>query len=257
MQESLQGSRRVAVAVACVAVAVGALALAGGIAAGRSASPVQRARTPAPITSRYALAGRCIALGLQRYLLQGDRARHVHALRRRRKAARSRPSGLQCNPRGLTALGRFAIEQMIKAHMLIEVDHLSQKARDTVLSIAAKAHYPLISSHNGTGGEWSPAELLKLYKLGGFAAVTPDRGAGARHQDPDDGQVPRPFALLRRRDRHRHGRPVVAARPARRRRAASAALPVQVIRRQGHVHARGHAARARSTSTPTASRTTA
>ena len=83
------------------------------------------------------------------------------------------PSGLQCNPRGLTALGRFAIEQMIKAHMLIEVDHLSQKARDTVLSIAAKAHYPLISSHNGTGGEWSPAELLELYKLGGFAAVTP------------------------------------------------------------------------------------
>jgi microsomal dipeptidase-like Zn-dependent dipeptidase len=83
------------------------------------------------------------------------------------------PSGLQCNPRGLTALGRFAIEQMIKAHMLIEVDHLSQKARDTVLSIAGKAHYPLISSHNGTGGEWSPAELVKLYKLGGFAAVTP------------------------------------------------------------------------------------
>ena len=83
------------------------------------------------------------------------------------------PSGLQCNPRGLTALGRFAIEQMIKAHMLIEVDHLSQKARDTVLSIAARAHYPLISSHNGTGGEWSPAELLELYKLGGFAAVTP------------------------------------------------------------------------------------
>ena len=83
------------------------------------------------------------------------------------------PSGLQCNPRGLTALGRFAIEQMIKAHMLIEVDHLSQKARDSVLSIAAKAQYPLISSHNGTGGEWSPAELLALYKLGGFAAVTP------------------------------------------------------------------------------------
>jgi microsomal dipeptidase-like Zn-dependent dipeptidase len=83
------------------------------------------------------------------------------------------PSGLRCNPRGLTGLGRFAIEQMIKAHMLIEVDHLSQKARDTVLSIAAKAHYPLISSHNGTGGEWSPAELLELYRLGGFAAVTP------------------------------------------------------------------------------------
>jgi microsomal dipeptidase-like Zn-dependent dipeptidase len=83
------------------------------------------------------------------------------------------PSGLRCNARGLTPLGRFMINQMIKAHMLIEVDHMSEKARDTVLSIAAKAHYPLISSHNGTGGEWTPAELVKLYRLGGFAAVTP------------------------------------------------------------------------------------
>jgi hypothetical protein len=73
----------------------------------------------------------------------------------------------------LTALGRFAVGQMIKARMLIEVDHLSQTARDAVLAMAAKAHYPLISSHNGTGGEWSPAELVKLLKLGGFVAVTP------------------------------------------------------------------------------------
>jgi microsomal dipeptidase-like Zn-dependent dipeptidase len=85
------------------------------------------------------------------------------------------PAGPQCNMRGLTSLGRFMIEQMIKAHMLIEVDHLSQSARDAVLSIAAKAHYPLVSSHNGTGGEWSTAELTELYKLGGFAAVTPDQ----------------------------------------------------------------------------------
>jgi Membrane dipeptidase (Peptidase family M19) len=84
------------------------------------------------------------------------------------------PVGLRCNSRGLTPLGRFMINQMIKAHMLIEVDHMSERARDTVLSIAAKAHYPLISSHNGTGGQWTPAELVKLYRLGGFAAVTPD-----------------------------------------------------------------------------------
>ena len=63
---------------------------------------------------------------------------------------------------------------MMAEHMLIEVDHLSERARDAVLAMAAQAHYPLISSHNGTGGEWTPAELRKLYKLGGFAAVTPD-----------------------------------------------------------------------------------
>jgi microsomal dipeptidase-like Zn-dependent dipeptidase len=84
------------------------------------------------------------------------------------------PSGLQCNARGLTPLGRYLITRMIANHMLIEVDHLSESARDEVLAMAAKAHYPLISSHNGTGGEWTAAELTQLYKLGGFAAVTPD-----------------------------------------------------------------------------------
>jgi microsomal dipeptidase-like Zn-dependent dipeptidase len=84
------------------------------------------------------------------------------------------PKGKQCNVRGLTSLGRYAIQRMIAEHMLIEVDHLSERARDTVLSIAARNHYPLISSHNGTGGEWTPAELRKLYKLGGYVSVTPD-----------------------------------------------------------------------------------
>jgi microsomal dipeptidase-like Zn-dependent dipeptidase len=84
------------------------------------------------------------------------------------------PSGLQCNSRGLTPLGRYLIKRLMANHMLIEVDHMSEPARDTLLSIAARAHYPLISSHNGTGGEWTPAELRRLYKLGGFAAVTPD-----------------------------------------------------------------------------------
>jgi microsomal dipeptidase-like Zn-dependent dipeptidase len=84
------------------------------------------------------------------------------------------PGGLQCNSSALSALGRYLIERMMANHMLIEVDHLSESARDEVLSIAAKARYPLISSHNGTGGEWTPSELIRLYKLGGFAAVTPD-----------------------------------------------------------------------------------
>lgn len=84
------------------------------------------------------------------------------------------PSGPQCNSRGLTSLGRYLIRRMMANHMLIEVDHLSESVRDEVLSIAAKAHYPLISSHNGTGGEWTPTELTRLYRLGGFAAVTPD-----------------------------------------------------------------------------------
>jgi microsomal dipeptidase-like Zn-dependent dipeptidase len=83
------------------------------------------------------------------------------------------PPGKQCNTAGLTPLGRYAIAQLMANHMLIEVDHMSERARDTLLAIADRAHYPLISSHNGTGGEWTTAELRKLFKAGGFAAVTP------------------------------------------------------------------------------------
>jgi hypothetical protein len=88
----------------------------------------------------------------------------------------SYPSGLQCNNVGLSGLGRYLIERMIAHHMLIEVDHLSEEARDTVLAIAEQAHYPLISSHNGTGGTWTPAELRQLRSIGGYASVTPDQG---------------------------------------------------------------------------------
>src|SRR6201994_3734124 len=68
VQESLLGSRRAAVAIACVV--VGALALAGGIAAGRPTSRPARSSTPGPVTSRYALAGRCGAFGAQRLYLK-------------------------------------------------------------------------------------------------------------------------------------------------------------------------------------------
>jgi len=43
-----------------------------------------------------------------------------------------------------------------------------------VLTLAERVHYPLISSHNGTGGAWTPAQLRRLYALGGFVAVNAD-----------------------------------------------------------------------------------
>jgi hypothetical protein len=58
--------------------------------------------------------------------------------------------------------------------MMIEADHMSEKTRDAVLAIIAAAHYPVVSSHNGTGGSWSPTQLSALYGAGGIVAVTPD-----------------------------------------------------------------------------------
>ena len=80
----------------------------------------------------------------------------------------------KCNAKGLSTLGRYLIGRLIAKHMLIETDHLSQKARASVLAIAEARHYPLVSSHTGTGGEWTTAQLRRLYALGGLASATPE-----------------------------------------------------------------------------------
>jgi hypothetical protein len=84
------------------------------------------------------------------------------------------PAGRQCNARGLTALGRHLIRAMMARHMLIEVDHLSERARDSVLRMAEAARYPLVSSHTDTGGTWTTRDLRRLFRVGGFATARPD-----------------------------------------------------------------------------------
>jgi microsomal dipeptidase-like Zn-dependent dipeptidase len=83
------------------------------------------------------------------------------------------PPGRQCNSKGLTKLGAYFIRRLIANHMLIDVDHLSELARERVLKIAAKRDYPLVSSHTDTGGLWTPRELRRLYRLGGLATARP------------------------------------------------------------------------------------
>jgi hypothetical protein len=85
------------------------------------------------------------------------------------------PPGKQCNTKGLTPLGAYLVRRLIASHILIEVDHLSEKARERVLEIAAKHDYPLVSSHTDTGGFWTPGELRKLYRLGGLATARLDQ----------------------------------------------------------------------------------
>jgi microsomal dipeptidase-like Zn-dependent dipeptidase len=59
-------------------------------------------------------------------------------------------SGL-CNIRGLTELGRFFVEELMRRGMFIEVDHISSKGIDRVLEIVEANGYPgVISSHDWT-----------------------------------------------------------------------------------------------------------
>jgi microsomal dipeptidase-like Zn-dependent dipeptidase len=82
------------------------------------------------------------------------------------------PQGRRCNSRGLSPLGVHLVRRMMKLHMIIEADHMSERARDRVLRIAAARHYPVVSGHNGTGGTWTKDELRKLRSTGGIAATT-------------------------------------------------------------------------------------
>ena len=84
------------------------------------------------------------------------------------------PAGRQCNVNGLSPLGRYLIKRLMANHMLIEMDHMGEWAREVVLKIAKRRHYPLVSGHTGTGGFWTTAQLKLLYRLGGLASATPD-----------------------------------------------------------------------------------
>jgi hypothetical protein len=84
------------------------------------------------------------------------------------------PAGRQCNSNGLTPLGKYLIKRLIANHMMIDVDHMSEWAREAVLRIAKRRAYPLVSSHTGTGGLWTDGQLRLLYRLGGIATATPD-----------------------------------------------------------------------------------
>jgi microsomal dipeptidase-like Zn-dependent dipeptidase len=90
------------------------------------------------------------------------------------RCAGANEAGGNCNRKGLTELGAHLVRELIDRGLLIEVDHLSQRAREAVIEIAEDHGYPLVSSHTGTGGEWTDPQLRRLYRIGGMAAARPD-----------------------------------------------------------------------------------
>ncbi|MFF3333863.1 discoidin domain-containing protein [Streptomyces sp. NPDC002888] len=73
----------------------------------------------------------------------------------------------QCNTRGLTALGEYAVRGMMQRKMMLEIDHMSVKATGRVLDIFEAASYPgVLSSHSWMDIDWTE----RVYGLGGFVA---------------------------------------------------------------------------------------
>ena len=85
--------------------------------------------------------------------------------------------GESCNTKGLTDLGEYLVNELMDNHMMIELDHLSERARLRVLEIAEERSYPVVSSHTGSGGVWTVSDLERLYSVGGFATARPDTAA--------------------------------------------------------------------------------
>ncbi|MFI5529382.1 discoidin domain-containing protein [Kitasatospora sp. NPDC051853] len=73
----------------------------------------------------------------------------------------------QCNSRGLTELGAYAVRGLMKRHMMLEIDHMGVKAAGAAFDILESASYPgIISSHSWMDLDWTE----RVYKLGGFVA---------------------------------------------------------------------------------------
>ncbi|MEZ4474921.1 MAG: membrane dipeptidase [bacterium] len=56
----------------------------------------------------------------------------------------------QCNTRGLTPLGRHLIEGLAARGMLVDVDHMSRRARDETIAMARDLGFPVFYSHAHT-----------------------------------------------------------------------------------------------------------
>ena len=82
--------------------------------------------------------------------------------------------GPHCNRRGLTSLGAYMVQGMMKRHMMVEVDHMSAKAANSTLSLLESASYPgALSTHS-----WlDPTYVERVYKLGGFVTSYPTDAA--------------------------------------------------------------------------------
>jgi len=81
------------------------------------------------------------------------------------------PPPPHCNKLGLTDLGAYFIRGMVRRHMLVEVDHMSVRAREQALTLLESLHYSgVISSHS-----WADLpSLTRILDLGGI--ITPMAG---------------------------------------------------------------------------------
>ena len=85
------------------------------------------------------------------------------------------PPPHHCNTQGLSPLGAYAVQAMVDRHLIVDVDHMSVRARQQALDILEADRYSgVISSHS-----WStPDAYPRVQALGGMIAPYAGSSAG-------------------------------------------------------------------------------
>ena len=87
------------------------------------------------------------------------------------------PNCGQKNNASLTDQGEFALKEMMRHGMLIDLDHMSQNTFNAALSVAENEHYPVNSGHSelrengGTERNVTAQQYARIGKLHGMAGV--------------------------------------------------------------------------------------
>jgi Membrane dipeptidase (Peptidase family M19) len=86
------------------------------------------------------------------------------------------------NARGLTLQGIFAIKEMMKRGMIVDIDHMSQHSAEATLELGEKFGYPIVSGHSGIRGyagadaenSRTRTQLQRISKLHGMFGLGSD-----------------------------------------------------------------------------------
>jgi len=89
------------------------------------------------------------------------------------------PPGRQCNARGMTDLGRYAMQKMIAKKFVLDIDHAELTVKQDMIDMAKAQSptYPLLSAHGGHGGI-TLQQARDILELGGLIYPYKPNGKG-------------------------------------------------------------------------------
>jgi len=79
------------------------------------------------------------------------------------------PPGRQCNARGVTPLGKYVIDKIMKKGFVLDIDHAELSIKQYMLDQGGKLtpNYPMVSGHGGHGGI-TTAQAEQMIRQGGI-----------------------------------------------------------------------------------------